>query len=74
MRRWNRQGVIEKENPKIDAFIEDVIEVCRAHGFSISHEDGHGAFLIEPFNADLAEWLRCAYDDTDETPPGERRR
>lgn len=49
MKRWDRSSGEwkEVERPDVDAFIEDVIAVCERHGFSISHEDGHGAFEIE---------------------------
>ena len=32
---------------KIAAFKQEVLDVCKKWGFSISHEDAHGAFLIE---------------------------
>lgn len=38
-------------------FLAEVVEVERRHGLAISHEDGHGAFLVERFSDDLAEWL-----------------
>ena len=66
MKRWKNAAGGDIENPAIDAFIEAVIEVCRTHGFSISHEDHHGAFNIcraDEFNFD---WLRNAADGTDE--------
>lgn len=45
------------ETPKTDAFIQEVIEVCKQHGLSISHEDSGGAFVINEFNDDDAKWL-----------------
>lgn len=33
--------------PKVDAFLAEIEAVCVKHGMSISHEDGHGAFIIE---------------------------
>lgn len=41
-------------------FLEAVAEVCRQHGFSISHEDAHGAFVVEPYSDDLVRWLMDA--------------
>ena len=42
------------------AFIEDVISLCKKHGKSISHEDGHGGFEIEQYDDFYSEWLRNA--------------
>lgn len=43
--------------PQVDEFLSDVLAVCRRHKMSISHEDGHGAFLVVPFNEQCADWL-----------------
>jgi hypothetical protein len=64
MKRWSVLARCEVENPKIDAFIEEVIAVCKKHKLSISHEDGHGAFQIDDFDERDAEWLREAHDIT----------
>lgn len=42
------------------AFLHDIENVCRAHGLSLSHEDGHGAFIVEPLSKYNLEWLRDA--------------
>lgn len=64
MERWSNRKGDRIGNKKIDAFIEEVIEVSKKHGFSISHEDGHGAFVIEKFSESNASWLRHAADAT----------
>jgi hypothetical protein len=53
------------QRPAVKDFLANVIKVCRRHGFSISHEDGHGAFEIVPFDEGAAEWLACARDETE---------
>ena len=40
-------------------FINAVIALEREYGLTLSHEDVHGAFLIEPFSELNVEWLRC---------------
>lgn len=50
MMRWkgskDGSGCLE-ECPKVDAFIEEVMLVCKKHGMSISHTEGtHGSFEI----------------------------
>jgi len=70
-RFWDEEGYecpakgSRKDTPEVDVFIEDVLSVCRKHGFSISHEDGNGAFVIEKFNEADSDWLRAAADDTE---------
>lgn len=60
-RRWVQQPSMENvEAPEVDAFIEELVAVCRRHGYSIAHEDGHGAFVVEPYSESNAEWLREA--------------
>lgn len=65
MKRWN--GREEAEVPEVDAFIADIIAVCRKHGMSISHEDHHGAFEIEPYSEKRVEWLKRAFWRSDPT-------
>lgn len=43
---------------KAEKFIDDIIEVCKKHGLSLSHEDSHGAFEIEPYDEGYTEWLK----------------
>lgn len=43
---------------KAEKFIDDIIEVCKKHGLSLSHEDSHGAFEIEPYDERNIEWLK----------------
>jgi hypothetical protein len=64
MKRWSKRKRADHENVAIDQFIEDVIRVCKKHGYSIEHEDAHGAFEVVPFNDDASEWLRAAADAT----------
>jgi hypothetical protein len=43
-----------------EAFLAEIEAVCRKRGISISHEDHHGAFNLEPFSEDRLEWLKAA--------------
>lgn len=57
---------VDKEfavSEKVDAFIADIIEVYKKHNMSISHQDGHGAFIVERGYKFNAEWLKDAIDD-----------
>ena len=46
---------MNEEKEKI--FILEVLRLCKKHGFSISHEDGHGAFMLDTFNEYNVKWL-----------------
>jgi len=54
---------------EIKIFMAEIEAVCRKHGFSISHEDVHGAFEIEPFSEAAMDWLKEANDQTKEKQP-----
>jgi hypothetical protein len=62
MKRWDAALSDNREIPEADAFIADLVEVCRKHGLTLSHEDGHGGFEIintQPDAGDI-EWLEAA--------------
>ena len=44
----------------VEAFLDEIAAVCRKHGLSISHEDGHGNFELKPFDEHNVSWLRNA--------------
>ena len=52
-----------KENLKV--FLNEIVQISKKHGFSLSHEDGHGAFIIERYNERYTEWLMAAFDAND---------
>lgn len=45
---------------EMEAFIADIEAVCRKHGFSIGHEDGHGGFKIHLLSESNIRWFRGA--------------
>ena len=60
MRRYDLFDGREVERPDIDSFLEEVVDVCKKHGFSISHEDREGSFEIVDYDDCEAEWLMGA--------------
>lgn len=55
-----------KDDPRALAAVEEVISVLDKHGFTLSHEDAHGAFILErrrvPAHAAYNDgWLRDAW-------------
>lgn len=53
------EEIIEKlERENKEEFVEAVIKLSKEYGLSISHEDGHGAFILEPYDEHNSEWLR----------------
>jgi len=47
-KRWD--GKEHTVMPNIDSFLDEIIQVCKKHNLSISHEDNQGAFIIEKEN------------------------
>jgi hypothetical protein len=37
-------GAFLPPDPAVDIFLAEIVEVCKKHGMSISHEDDHGGF------------------------------
>ena len=51
-------GYIEIDMPdRMKHILDEIHSVCMKHGLSISHEDGHGAFIIEDYNERNIDWL-----------------
>jgi hypothetical protein len=71
MKRWNSEARCLEKIPAADAFIDEVIAVCRKHGFSLGHEDGHGAFLIQDIEGSEHNfaWLREAHFEASQRDP-----
>jgi hypothetical protein len=47
MIRYNKATGQKVQSDSQDAFIEELIEVCKKYNMSIGHEHYHGAFVIE---------------------------
>ena len=47
------------------AFLNAVIALERAYGFSIGHEDEYGSFLVESYDELNAAWLLAAGEEVD---------
>ena len=61
MKRWDCNTNRNVEDKKIDDFLGDIIKVCKKYKYSISHEDGHGAFEIGEYNETDANWLLSSH-------------
>ena len=46
---------------KMERFLEEIKMICKKYNLSISHEDGHGCFLIEEYN-DLIDQYNASTD------------
>jgi hypothetical protein len=65
-KRWKLRDNIYVVNPAIDEFIAEIEAVCRKYNLSISHEDMHGAFIVEKLAERNIEWLKDAFDGTED--------
>jgi hypothetical protein len=66
MKRWNTKTGDKRRNKKVDKFLDEVLAVCKKHGFSISHQDRYGAFEVTKHNYDFHRWLKVAHDRTED--------
>lgn len=64
MKRWNNKQSKEVENSKVNAFLNEIADVCRKHELAISHEDNHGAFEIVNIGKGDIDWILNASDNT----------
>ena len=48
------------KSEEMKEFIDDIIKVMKKHNLSISHEDSHGAFIIEKYDECNIKWLKDA--------------
>lgn len=42
---------------KLANFLNEIDLLCQKYGYSLSHEDGHGGFIIEKYNENNIKWL-----------------
>jgi hypothetical protein len=57
------EELVEEYIPTPQEFIEAVLKISKEYGFSISHEDHHGAFKIVKYGDYYSEWLESAFVD-----------
>ncbi|MDC6350739.1 hypothetical protein PP178_04180 [Zeaxanthinibacter sp. PT1] len=59
---WDESTNDFVETPnKLKRFLNDIDRLCKKYGYSISHEDTHGAFIVEPYDSGNIEWLKDAH-------------
>lgn len=46
---WNGKKWVDAP-PRLRTFYKELDTLCRKYNFSISHQDYHGAFIIEDYN------------------------
>lgn len=45
---------------EMKVFLDEIEQVCKKHGFSLSHEDSHGNFIVERYDDFFIDWLKKA--------------
>lgn len=60
MKRYWRGQSRFAESEEVDVFLEEIVQVCKEHGFSLAHEDIQGGFIVETYDEDNIEWLMDA--------------
>ena len=56
-----KDGMDKETDLIIKHFILEIVGVCKRYDISISHEDRHGAFELEPFNERNVKWLNACH-------------
>jgi len=46
---------------QFEKFIQEIEDVCKKYQISISHEDTHGAFILQPYSKEYMDWFKCAH-------------
>ena len=54
--------MIDTEQFKKQLFMNEILEVCKKHGYLISQQDGQGKFIVEKYNERGERWLMSADD------------
>lgn len=59
MENWDIIKSCDIKTPKnIIKFLNEIECICKKYNLSISHEDSHGAFIIEKYDEYNIKWLR----------------
>ncbi len=61
MKRWSAISSDCIENSAVDDFLQKIVDLSKEYGFSISHEDHQGAFVVENYHSHNIEWLMDAH-------------
>jgi hypothetical protein len=62
MERWVKKKQKHLEVPDVDAFLAEIVAVCRKHKLSLLHQDPQGAFVVDQYDERWTEWLMDAND------------
>jgi len=61
MEMWNKiERKMVKTPSKQAKFLKDIDRLSKKYNLSISHEDGHGAFVIEEYREYNIKWMQNA--------------
>ena len=55
---------MKEKNQQVKEFLNEIVKLCKKYNLSLSHEDTHGAFIVEKYNEGNIEWLKAAFDKT----------
>ena len=59
MKSWSIIKSEDIETPEeVINFLNEIDNICKKYNFSISHEDRHGAFIIERYDNFNINWLK----------------
>lgn len=45
----------------VENYLNEIEKISKKYGFSLSHEDGHGAFIVTNYHNYNIEWLKDCF-------------
>lgn len=73
MKSWSIIKSEEIETPEeVKNFLNEIDNICKKYNLSISHEDCHGAFIIERYDNFNIRWLKDCLLNIEEEKPNEK--
>lgn len=52
---------ISASDKEQEEFLIELEQLCKRYSISISHEDGHGSFILTQYNELDMNWIKAAY-------------
>lgn len=55
--------ISKEELARRQEFMDKIVKLCNEYQLSISHEDGHGAFIVTDYEKQYVDWFLAAFQE-----------